>query len=180
MKLTEKILREETLYEGKVINLKILDAELEDGNIAKREIVEHNGGVCVISIDENNDVLMVKQFRMPFNKVLLEVPAGKLNKNEDIFEAAKREFNEETGYIANKLTYMGEFYPSVGFLTEKIHIYIGEDLVKECQHLDDDEFLNVEKYNIDTLYNMVLKNEIRDSKTVIAIMLLKNYISDRK
>ena len=179
MKLTEKILGEEILYEGNVINLKLLDAELEDGSIAKREIVEHNGGVCVISVDENRDVLMVKQFRMPFSDVLLEVPAGKLNKDEDIFEAAKREFNEETGYIAKKLTYMGEIYPSVGFLTEKIHVYIGEELVKDCQHLDDDEFLNVEKYNIDTLYNMVLKNEIKDAKTVIAVMMLKNYLSQK-
>ena len=180
MELNEKTLNKNTIFKGKILNLRSDTALLPNGTTAVREVIEHSGGVCVAAIDENDNVLMVKQFRMPFNKVLLEVPAGKLNKNEDIFEAAKREFNEETGYIANKLTYMGEFYPSVGFLTEKIHIYIGEDLVKECQHLDDDEFLNVEKYNIDTLYNMVLKNEIRDSKTVIAIMLLKNYISDRK
>ena len=176
MEHTEKTINEKTVYEGKVINLKLLDNELEDGNIGLREIVEHPGGVCVIGVDENKDVLMVKQYRVPFGKMLLEAPAGKLDKNEDILSAAKREFTEETGYIAKKLTYMGEFYPSVGFLTEKIHIYIGEDLEKRVQKLDDDEFLDVEKYNVDALYNMVLKNEIKDAKTVIAIMLLKNYL----
>lgn len=180
MKLTEKILSEKRIYEGKVVNFKVMKAELEDGSIAEREIVEHNGGVCIISVDENNDVLMVKQFRVPFERVLLEAPAGKLEKGEDVLEAAKREFNEETGYKAEKFTYMGEFYPSVGFLTEKIHIYIAENLTKDSQHLDDDEFLNVEKYNVDKLYEMVLKNEIKDSKTVIAIMLLKNYLSEKK
>lgn len=180
MKLTEKILSEKRIYEGKVVNFKVMTAELEDGSIAEREIVEHNGGVCIISVDENNDVLMVKQFRMPFERVLMEAPAGKLEKDEDVLEAAKREFNEETGYKAEKFTCMGEFYPSVGFLTEKIHIYIAENLTKDSQHLDDDEFLNVEKYNIDKLYEMVLKNEIKDSKTVIAIMLLKNYLSEKR
>lgn len=179
MELTEKILSEKRIYDGKIVNFKVMTAELEDGSVAEREIVEHNGGVCIVSIDENNDVLMVKQFRVPFERVLLEAPAGKLEKGEDIFEAAKREFNEETGYKANKLTYMGEFYPSVGFLTEKIHIYIAEELTQDCQHLDSDEFLNVEKYNLNDLYEMVLKNEIKDSKTVIAIMLLKNY-KDKK
>lgn len=178
MEHNEKFLSEKILYEGKVINLKIIDTELENGEKAKREIVEHPGGVLVISIDENRDVLMVKQYRVPFGRMLLEVPAGKLDKGEDIRAAAEREFTEETGYIANKLTYMGDFYPSVGFLTEKIHVFIGEDLIKAEQNLDDDEFLDVEKYNIDTLYEMVLKNEIKDAKTVIAIMLLKNYIAN--
>ena len=176
MEHLEKTISEKTVYEGKVINLKLLENELEDGSVGLREIVEHPGGVCVIGVDENKDVLMVRQYRVPFGKMLLEAPAGKLDKNEDILSAAKREFTEETGYIAKKLTYMGEFYPSVGFLTEKIHIYIGENLEKRVQNLDDDEFLDVEKYNIETLYDMVLKNEIKDAKTVIAIMLLKNYL----
>ncbi len=176
MEHTEKFLTEKTVYEGKVINLKLIENELEDGSVALRELVEHPGGVCVISIDDEKNVLMVKQYRVPFGRVLLEAPAGKLDKNEDILEAAKREFMEETGYVAEKYTYMGEFYPTVGFLNEKIHIYIAENLKKAQQNLDDDEFLDVEKYNIDVLYEMVLKNEIKDSKTVIAVMLLKNYL----
>ncbi len=176
MEHSEKFLNEKVIYEGKVINLKLVDTELEDGNTALREIVEHPGGVCVISIDENRDVLMVRQYRVPFSEMLLEVPAGKLDRGEEIEAAAGREFTEETGYIAKKLTYMGEFYPSVGFLDEKIRVFIGENLEKATQNLDEDEFLDVEKHNIDKLYEMVLKNEIKDAKTVIAIMLLKNYI----
>ena len=180
MKLTEEIIKSETIYEGRVINLKVNDVMLENGKTAKREIVEHPGGVCVISIDENEEVLMVRQYRAPFETVVLEAPAGKLNYGEDHFECGKREFLEETGYEARDMTYMGEYYPSVGFLNEKIHIYIAENLSKKSQHLDEDEFLNVEKIPLSDLVEMVRKNEIKDAKTVIAIFLLKNYVGDGK
>lgn len=178
MELTEKTVNSKTIYEGKVINLKVNDVKLENGTLATREIVEHPGGVCVISIDDDRNVLMVKQFRAPFQAVLLEAPAGKLDKNEPHLECGKREFLEETGYIAGKMTYMGMFYPSVGFLNEKIHIYIAENLTKSTQQLDDDEFLNVEKYPLPQLLKMVETNEIKDAKTVIAILMLKNYLGE--
>lgn len=179
MKLTEEKLNSKTIYEGKVINLKLNEVKLENDTIATREIVEHPGGVCVISIDDDKNVLMVKQYRAPFKTVLLEAPAGKLNYGEDHYECGKREFLEETGYSAGKMTYLGEFYPSVGFLTEKIHIYVAENLTKETQHLDEDEFLNVEKYPFSELVKMVETNEIKDAKTVIAILMLKNYINKK-
>lgn len=177
MKLTEEKLNSKTIYEGKVINLKVNEVRLENGMTAIREIVEHPGGVCIISIDDDKNVLMVKQYRAPFETVLLEAPAGKLNYGEDPLSAGKREFLEETGYKADKLTFLGEFYPSVGFLTEKIHIYVAENLSKETQQLDEDEFLNVCKYPLSELIKMVEKNEIKDAKTVIAILMLKNYIN---
>lgn len=179
MKLTEKELTSKTLYEGRVINLKLKTVELENGAEASREIVEHPGGVCVIGIDSDGRIPMVKQYRMPFEDVLLEAPAGKLNYGEDHFECGKREFLEETGYSAEKFTYLGEFYPSVGFLTERIHIYAAENLKKEMQHLDDDEFLNVEKYSLDSLLEMVDKNEIKDAKTVIAILKFEKYLKNK-
>ena len=176
MKLTEEIINSKTLYEGKIINLKVNEVKLENGATATREIVEHPGGVCVFGIDENKNVLMVKQFRAPFERVLLEAPAGKLDKGEDPLACGKREFLEETGYIAKKMTYLGEFYPSVGFLTEKIHIYIGEELEKRTQNLDEDEFLNVFKYPLPQLIQMVLNNKIKDAKTVIGLLMLNNYM----
>ena len=177
MKLTEEIISSKTLYEGKVINLKLNEVVLENGAKASREIVEHPGGVCVLGIDEDKNVLMVKQFRAPFGRVLLEAPAGKLDKGEDHLACGKREFLEETGYTAKKMTYLGEFYPSVGFLTEKIHIYMAEGLTKEEQHLDEDEFLNVLKVPLSKLLEMVKKNEIKDAKTVIGLLMVEGEIN---
>ena len=178
MKLTEEKINSKTIYEGKIINLKVNEVKLENDATATREIVEHPGGVCVLGIDENKNVLMVKQYRAPFERVLLEAPAGKLDKGEDPLTCGKREFLEETGYIAKKMTYLGEFYPSVGFLTEKIHIYIGEELEKRKQNLDEDEFLNVLKYPLSELLEMVNKNEIKDAKTVIGLLMLGGKINE--
>lgn len=172
MKLTEEKINSKTIYEGKVINLKVNEVKLENGATATREIVEHPGGVCVIGLDSENNALMVRQYRAPFEKPLLEAPAGKLDKGEEPIECGKREFLEETGHTAEKMTYLGEFYPSVGFLTEKIHIFLAEGLKRESQHLDEDEFLNIEKYPLKKLTEMVENNEIKDAKTVIAILML--------
>lgn len=180
MKLTEEKINSKTIFEGKVINLKINEVKLENGMTAMREIVEHPGGVCVISLDSDKNVLMVKQYRAPFETVLLEVPAGKLDNGEDPLECGKREFLEETGYTAEKMTYLGHFYPSVGFLTEKIHIYFAEGLNKKEQHLDEDEFLNVEKYPFSVLLEMAEKNEIKDAKTVLAILMLNKHLENNQ
>ena len=170
--LHEVTISSDRKFEGKVINLRVDTVKLQNETTATREIVEHPGGVCIISLDENKEVLMVRQFRAPFGKIMLEVPAGKLNYGEDYFECGKREFTEETGYSAKKYTYLGQMYPSVGFLNEILHIYLAEDLVKETQNLDEDEFLSVERYKLSTLVEMVMKNEIKDAKTIIAILML--------
>jgi ADP-ribose pyrophosphatase len=179
MKLTEKTLSSDRKFEGKVINLRVDTVELEDGSTATREIVEHPGGVCVISIDDDQNVLMVKQFRAPFGTVLLEVPAGKLNYGEDHFLCGKREFLEETGYTAEKYTYLGVIYPTVGFLTEVLHLYLAEDLTKAEQNLDEDEFLTVESYKLDDLVRMVMANEIKDAKTIISILMLSQRLKNK-
>ncbi len=180
MELTEKIIDSKTHFQGRIINLRVDTVELENGTTATREIVEHPGGVCVIGMDEDGKILMVRQFRSPFGRPLLEVPAGKLNYGEDHFECGKREFLEETGYEAEEYLYFGELYPSVGFLTEKLHIYYAKGLIKKEQHLDEDEFLNVERYTLAELLDMVEQNEIRDAKTVVAILRLDRYLSKQK
>lgn len=177
MKLTEKTVDSKMHFRGRIINLREDTVELENQTLASREIVEHPGGVCVIGMDEDQKILMVRQFRAPFGRTLLEVPAGKLNYGEDHFACGKREFLEETGYEAEEYVYFGALYPSVGFLTEVIHIYYAKGLVKKQQHLDDDEFLNVERYSLDELLRMVEENEIRDAKTVIAILRLARYLN---
>ncbi|MBQ7791954.1 MAG: NUDIX hydrolase [Clostridia bacterium] len=177
MKLTEKIMDSKTHFQGKIINVRVDTVELENGATSTREIVEHPGGVCVIGIDNDGKILMVRQFRSPFGRPLLEVPAGKLNYGEDHFECGKREFLEETGYEAEEYIYFGELYPSVGFLTEKLHIYYAKGLIKKEQHLDENEFLNVERYTLAELMDMVEQNQIKDAKTVVAILRLQNYLA---
>lgn len=177
MKLTEKILDSKTYFQGNILNLRVDRVELENGTTATREIVVHPGGVCVIGMEDDGSILMVRQYRAPFGRALLEVPAGKLNPGEDPLTCGKREFLEETGYEAREYVSFGALYPSVGFLTEVLHIYYAKGLTKKEQHLDEDEFLNVERYTLEELMTMVEDNTIKDAKTVVAILKLANYIS---
>ena len=177
MKLTEKTVDSKRHFQGRVINLREDTVELEDGTLASREIVEHPGGVCVIGMRDDGKIPMVRQFRAPFGKVLLEVPAGKLNYGEDHFECGKREFLEETGYSADEYVYFGALYPSVGFLTETLHIYYAKVLTKGEQNLDEDEFLDVEHFTLNELLDLVDKNEIKDAKTVVAILKLARFLA---
>ena len=170
MHLFEETISSETLYDGRVIDLKKDTVLLENGTYATREVVEHSGGVCVIPVMESNDLLFVKQFRYPFSDVLLELPAGKLNKGEDHFECGKRELLEETGAVPDEYSYLGLVYPTTAYLTEKIYLYIAKGLHFSEQKLDDDEFLDVVSIPLEKAFEMVMNDEIRDSKTQIGIL----------
>ena len=176
MKLFEKTLSQDYKYNGRIINLRVDEAELENGKTALREVVEHHGGVCVAALDEDGRLLMVRQFRYPYGEVLLEIPAGKLEKGEDPLECGKRELEEETGYVAEKFTDLGKLYPTPAYVTEVIHMYYAENLMKTAQHLDADEFLSVEHVPLADAVEMVMNGEIRDSKTQVAILKLKELI----
>lgn len=176
MKLFEKTLSKDYKYKGKIINLRVDEAELENGKTAVREVVEHHGGVCVAALDENGCLLMVRQFRYPYGEVLLEIPAGKLEEGENPLECGKRELEEETGYVAESYTDLGKLYPTPAYLNEVIHMYYAENLTKTCQHLDADEFLSVERVPLGDAVKMVMNGEIRDSKTQVAILKLKELV----
>ncbi|MBQ3162793.1 MAG: NUDIX hydrolase [Oscillospiraceae bacterium] len=170
MHLFEKTVTSELIFDGKIITVKKDTAELENGEIVNRELVVHPGGVCVVPINENGEVLMVKQFRYPFKEALVEIPAGKLEVGEDHREAGLRELREETGAICEKFEYLGVCYPSVAYLTEKIHMYLATGLTFENQDLDDDEFLDVMKIKLEDAVEMVMNNELPDAKTQCAIL----------
>ncbi len=170
MHLFEKTVESELIFDGKIITVKKDKAELENGEIVNRELVIHPGGVCVVPINENGEVLMVKQFRYPFQEALVEVPAGKLEFGEDHREAGLRELREETGAVCEKFEYLGVCYPSVAYLTEKIHMYLATGLTFENQDLDDDEFLDVIKIKLEDAVEMVMNNELPDAKTQCAIL----------
>lgn len=170
MKLFEKTIRSENIFKGKIINVKLDEVELENGEKAMREIVAHPGGVCVAALDENNELFFVRQFRYPYKEVTLELPAGKLEKGQDPLENGKRELLEETGTIGKGYMTLGKLYPSPGYCGEIIHLYFCRVDHYEKQQLDEDEFLNVEKIPLDRAVEMVLNNEIPDSKTQVAVL----------
>lgn len=170
MELTEKTVSKNYVYKGRIINVRCDDALCPDSSPCKREVVEHNGGVCIAPITDNNELIFVRQFRYPYSEILLELPAGKLEIGEDPFEAGKRELEEETGTVAETYFDMGKFYPSPGYCGEIIHLYAAKDLRTTQMHPDDDEFLEVEKIPLETAVGMVMNNEIRDGKTQALIM----------
>ena len=173
MEFKEKVLDTKDIYEGKVFDVKKHTVELLNGDTVTREQILHNGGVAVIAIDDDGMVFMVRQYRFGAGVETLEIPAGKLEKGENPYEAGMRELREETGYKTDKLTSLGDFLPTPAYCSEKIYLYMANKLEYCGQDLDDDEFLSVEKYPLDVLHEMVLKNEINDSKTVIAILKAK-------
>ena len=170
MNLNEQPLSADYKYRGRIINLRVDTALLPNGSSATREVVEHPGGVCVAALTENGCLLFVRQFRYPYQKVLLELPAGKLDPGEDPLEAGKRELREETGAEAARYESLGELYPSPGYCGEIIHLYAATGLTFGQMSPDEDEFLEVEKIPLEEAARMVLDNEIADAKTQAAVL----------
>lgn len=168
MKLEEKTVRKNYIYEGKILSLRCDDAELPNGNACKREIVEHSGGAAVLLVNEGK-VALVKQYRYAYGEEIYEIPAGKLNAGEDPMLAAARELEEETGYIAERLKLLYVLYPTPGYTNEKIYIYEAEGAKKGAQRLDEDEFLSVEYLPVEKVFEMIGAGEIRDAKTIAAV-----------
>jgi len=167
-------------FNGKIISLVVDTIKDENGDIATREVVHHNGAACVVPIDENNYIYMVEQFRYPFGECMLEVPAGKKDEGEEPRKTAMRELKEETGIVADTITYLGEYRGNVALLTEKIYMYIARGLHFSKQDLDAGEYVEVRKYHIDEVVEKVLNNEIKDGKTIAAIMLTKGILDKEK
>lgn len=177
MVLSEKTIEKEVVFEGRIITVRKDKAELGDGSIAPRELVIHSGGVCVVPLTDDNKVIMVRQFRYAFGEPLLEIPAGKLEKGEDPFEAGKREFKEETGGVAEEYISLGEIYPSPGYTNEIIRLYAAKNITFEEQNLDDDEFLQVCQISFDELIRRIMSGEIKDAKTIAAAFKLKELMN---
>ena len=180
MDLIEKTVNSEHIYDGTVVDLWRDTVILPDGKEAFREVINHPGGVCVLALDENNNVLTVRQFRKATDDIMLEIPAGKLEYGEDVLEAAKRELEEETGMVAGEMISLGYFHPTPAYCREKIYMYFARDLSATAQKLDEDEFLEVLGIPFDELYQMVLNNDITDGKTVLAVLKAKEIVLSEK
>ncbi len=171
MNLREETLSQDIRYQGRIINLRLDEALLPNGNRAYREVVEHPGGVCVAALTAERELLFVRQFRYPYGEILLELPAGKLDRTgEDPLEGGKRELREETGATAARYRSLGTLYPTPGYCNEIIYLYLAEDLMFADSCPDEDEFLECERIPLDKAVEMVLANEITDAKTQIAVL----------
>ena len=172
----EKQVEAETVYEGIVVNVRRDVAELQNGAMASREVVEHPGGVGIVPLTDDNKVLMVRQYRYPMGEELLEIPAGKLGAGEDPLECAVRELSEETGCAAGRIVDLGAMYPSPGFCRETLYVFLALDLRYGEMHLDENELLSVEAVGMDELIGMIMRNELPDAKSIIGIMKARRYL----
>ena len=167
---TEAMLESKEIFKGRVIRVTLDKVQLEDGTTSTREVVHHHGGACVLPVDADGNVTMVRQFRYALGEELWELPAGKLEAGEDPFEAAKRELSEECGLTADTYTELGVVYPTVGYDSERIYLWAAEGLHTVGQHLDAGEFLDVVKMPFAQALGLVMDGTIKDSKTQIALL----------
>ncbi len=174
MVFEEKTISSERIYEGRILNLRKDEVHVKDGKTSYREIVEHNGGVALAAVTPEGKMVMVRQYRKAAEKVVLEVPAGKIEKGEDHRLTAERELKEETGYTAGKIEQIASFYTSIGYSTEIIYLYFATDLTPGETNFDDNEAIEVMEYDLPELKRMVLSGEIEDAKTIAAILLAES------
>ena len=170
MKLDEKQLESTRLYDGKIVKLFRDRVELPNGKEAFREVVRHPGGVIILPIDNEGNVWMVRQFRYPYGRAILEIPAGKLEFGEEPLSAARRELSEEIGAAAGQWTDLGKVFPTPGFCDEVQHLYLARDLIFGQVHPDEDEFLEQVTLPFDEAFAMAADGRLQDSKTVIALL----------
>ena len=167
--MREHKLSSEVKFDGKLIKLTYDIADV-NGKEAWREVVHHPGASAVVAIDEDNRIIMEKQFRYALNDYLLEIPAGKLDAGEDPLVCAKRELEEETGIIASEWISLGTIATSPGFCNEVIHLYVAKGLSKGEIHWDEDEYVEVERYRFDELLQRIKEEKIKDSKSLSALL----------
>ena len=170
-RLVEKMSSSEDIFDGVILHVKRDTVALPNGNLTVREVIRHIGAVCVIPVTDDNKVIMERQFRYPLNKVILEIPAGKLDApDEDRLSAIKRELREETGYTADEWTEIGDFHPAPAYSDEYITMYLARGLHKGERALDEDEFLDVYAIPLADLVRDVMEGRISDAKTQVCIL----------
>lgn len=175
MNKKEKTINSENIYDGRVIKVYKDTVLCPNNNESIREVVKHPGGVAIL-FKNGDKFVFEKQYRYPFDSEIIEIPAGKLEKGEIPLVAAKREMLEETGYEPCEMIALGEMYPTVGYSNEVIHLYYCEKANKKEQHLDQDECIDIVYLSLQEIEDLINKNVIKDSKTIIAIYLYKSKI----
>ncbi len=177
--LTEKGIDSESIFHGRLLHVYRDTVSLPDGSTSTREYIRHNGAACVVALTEDEEVLMVRQYRYPVGQTTWEIPAGKLDsKDEDPFDAARRELKEETGAEASEWIRLGDFYPTPAYTDENIVMFLAKGLTFGDVNPDDDEFLMVESVPLETLVAEIMAGNVPDAKTQAAVLraylLVKN------
>lgn len=171
MNLQEKRLSEKTLFEGNILKLRVDTVQLPNGKQATREVVAHPGAVAVVPVTDDGKIVLVRQYRYPIGQIMLEIPAGKLDAGEAPEACAQRELSEETGFTAGQLTKITSIYTTPGFSDEIIHLYLAKNLKKAEQHLDEDEFINVECCSPQQVKKLIAQGEINDAKSLVGLLM---------
>lgn len=173
--LEEKTLKSEEIFSGKVISLHLQDVELPNGKHSKREIIKHPGAVAILAITDDKKIVMVEQYRKALERTIVEIPAGKLEKDEEPVLCARRELEEETGYECANLEWLTSFYTSPGFADEIVHIFLAKGLTKKenSAPLDEDEFVNLEELTLEESLRYIKEKKIYDAKTIFAVQYLQ-------
>ena len=173
MTFEEKTISSRLVYEGPVFKLRQHEVECYGGRISKRDIVEHSGGSIIVAVTDEGKILAERQFRKAFEKVLLELPAGKADPGEDPETTAVRELAEETGYTAGSVKHLVSYSPTCGYSTELLHIFICRDLKAGETNWDPTECIELCEYDADELIDMIMRGEVRDSKTIIGLLFAR-------
>ena len=178
--LSERRIATEEIYNGAVVHLVKDTVELPNGKTAYREIVRHNGAVCVLPITDDGEVICVRQYRHPFERIMLELPAGKLDTpDEDPKEVAIRELREETGATCKELIELGSLCPSVAIFTERIYLFVAKGLTFGETDPDEDEFLEIVRIPFEKLKKDILDGKVLDAKTQIAVLKAAEILSQK-
>ena len=172
--LYEETLESKTYFQGKILNLRVDTVRMPNGRMATREIAEHSDSICVVPLDEEGNVIMVRQYRKPTEGVLLEVPAGGVEDGEVSEETVQRELQEEVGYTAAKLQHLSSFWLAPGWCTEYMHAYLATGLTPATLDADDDENIVVERIPLDQALDLIAQGEIQDVKSIAALLLVLN------
>lgn len=176
--MEEKVIESRTVFQGRLLSLRVDKVELQSGVISTREVVVHRGAVAILPVLPTGDVLLVRQFRLPAGKVLLEIPAGTLSPGEEPLECAKRELKEETGYSAGKWRKLTTLFLAPGYSTERIHIFLAEELFSGETDLDEDEIIALAPTPLERALEMVVNGEIEDAKTACALLLYNKILKE--
>jgi ADP-ribose pyrophosphatase len=176
MDLTEHCISSEIMAQGDLLTVKRDAVRLPNGNTSHREYVMHPGAVVVVPILANGNVVLERQFRYPLHQVFIELPAGKIDANEDVLKTGQRELLEETGYSANEWVKLGALHPCIGYSDEVIHIYLATGLISGQHQRDEDETLEVFEMNFEECLLMIKRGEITDAKTMVAMFLAEKYL----
>ncbi len=176
MDLIEHCINSELLADGNLLKVRRDSVRLPNGNVSYREYVTHPGAVVIVPILPTGNVVLERQFRYPLHQVFIELPAGKIDPNEDVLNTGRRELLEETGYTANDWVKLGHQHPCIGYSNEVIHIYLARGLVTGEHQRDEDETLEVFELSFTDCISMIQRGEITDSKTIVALFLAEKYL----